>query len=171
MGAIVAYEMVVSGAFGGPVVLLAVSLSTPDEPGFFRAIIRLGSVLGTLPAVALKKGAESMVKKAPLPQERQAELRADFARNDIDDMRHGLAAYLRWLRRDDDPAQRLCKAGSSAWVVHAEKGDGGLTPHERATLEACPRVQVITLPGHVFFLPNEAPRQIATVIVEALAEV
>jgi pimeloyl-ACP methyl ester carboxylesterase len=56
MGATVAYEMVVSGAFTGPVVLLGVSLSAPDEPRAFRAIIRLGSILGTLPAAVLKKG-------------------------------------------------------------------------------------------------------------------
>ena len=50
MGAVVAFEMAVSGDFAGPVVLLGISLSTPDEPWFFRAIIRLGAVLGGLPA-------------------------------------------------------------------------------------------------------------------------
>ena len=91
MGAGVAYEMVVSGAFAGPVVLLGLSLSPPDEPRFFRAIIRLGSILGTLPMTVLKKGVGSMVKKAPLPPERQAELQADFARNDTHDMLGGTA--------------------------------------------------------------------------------
>ena len=57
-----------------------------------------------------------------------------------------------------------------AWVVHAEKGDGALTPHERAVLEACPGVRVVTIPGKVFFLPNEVPERIADVIVQALAE-
>src|SRR5438445_2504775 len=137
MGAMVAYEMVVSGAFAGPVVLLGVSLSAPDEPGFFRAIIRLGSVLGTLPVAVLKKGAASMVKHAAVPPERQAQFQADFARNNTRDMRRGLQAYLRWLRRNDDPARRLCETDVPAWVVHAEKGDGGLTQHERATLEGC----------------------------------
>ena len=170
MGATVAYEMVVSGAFEGPVVLLGVSLSAADEPGFFRAIIRLGSILGTLPCAVLKKGAASMVKQAAVPPERKAQLQADFARNDTRDLRRGLQAYLRWLRRDDDPARRLCEAGSPAWVMHAEKGDGGLTPHERAVLEACPRVQVVTVPGHVFFLPNEVPGRIADVIARALEE-
>ena len=80
-----------------------------------------------------------MVKHAALPPERQAQLQADFARNNTRDMRRGLQAYLRWLHRDDDPARRLCEAGTPAWVVHAEKGDGGLTQHERAVLEACPR--------------------------------
>lgn len=170
MGATVAYEMVVSGSFTGPVVLLGISLSAPDEPAFFRAIIRLGSILGTLPTAILKKGAASMVKRAPVPPERRFELQADFARNNTRDLRRGLREYLRWLHRDDDPARRLCEAGVAAWVVHAEKGDGGLTPHERAVLEACPRVRVVTVPGQVFFIPNEVPERIAGVIVEALAD-
>jgi hypothetical protein len=93
MGAVVAYEMVVSGAFTGPVVLLGISLSSPDEPRFFRAIIRLGSFLGTLPMRVLKKGLAYMAKHAPVPQERQAELQADFARNNTHDMLGGLQAY------------------------------------------------------------------------------
>jgi pimeloyl-ACP methyl ester carboxylesterase len=170
MGAMVAYEMVVSGAFAGPVVLLGVSLSTPDEPRFFRAMIRLGSFLGTLPAAVLKKGVGFMVKREAIAPERQAELQADFARNNTHDMRRGLQAYLAWLHRDDDPARRLCETNVPAWVVHAEKGDGALTPHERALLEACPQVRVVTIPGQVFFLPNEVPDRIADVIVHALAE-
>ena len=170
MGAVVAYEMVVSGAFTGPVVLLGVSLSAPDEPWFFRAIVRLGSVLGTLPVAVLKKGAAAMVKQAAVPPERQAQLRADFARNNARDVRQGLYAYLRWLHRDDDRARRFCEAGVAAWVVHAEKGDGGLTQHERAVLEACPRVWVVTVPGQVFFLPNDVPERIADLIVQALAD-
>ena len=74
----------------------------------------------------------------------------------------GLAAYLRWLRRDDDPARRLCDAGEIG--VGGEKGDGGLTEHERTVLEACPAVRLVTVPGQVFFLPNEVPEQIADVI-------
>ena len=169
MGGVVGYEMVATGAFTGPVVLLGISLSTPDEPAFFRAIIRLGSVLGTLPCAVLKKGAASMVKHAPLSPDRRTELAEDFARNNTNDMRLGLKAYLRWLHSDDDRAQRLCDAGVPAWVVHAEKGDGGLTTHERAVLEACPHVEVVTVPGQVFFLPNEVPELVAGLIVHALA--
>ena len=171
MGAVVACEMVVSGAFGGPVVLLGVSLSPPDEPGFFRAIVRLGSVLGTLPFAVMKKGLAAMVKQAPLPKERQAQLRADFELNSTSAMRGALLAYLRWLHRDEDRAQRFCDAVTHGWVVHAEKGDGGLTPHERAVLESCPRVRVVTVPGTVMFLPNEVPEQVADIVVQALAEV
>lgn len=168
MGAMVAYEMVVSGAFSGPLVLLGASLSSPDEPAFFRGIVHLTSVLGRLPIAVLKKGAASMVKKAAVSPERQAELKADFARNNAADVRKALWAYVRWLRRDDDPARRLCETGVPVWVVHAEKGDGGLTSHERSVLEACPQVHLVTIPGHVFFLPNDVPRRIADVIVEAM---
>jgi pimeloyl-ACP methyl ester carboxylesterase len=169
MGAVVAVEMVVSGAFRGPVVLLGVSLSTEDEPAFFRAIVRLGNVLGGLPASVLAKGAASMVKRIPGTAERRAELRADFRRNVPAVVQRSLREYLRWLNRGEGRAERLCKAGVPAWVVHAEKGDGGLTDEERRTLEACPHVELVTIPGHVFFLPNEVPERIAEVIVEAAA--
>jgi pimeloyl-ACP methyl ester carboxylesterase len=169
MGAQVAFNMVVSGAFAGPVVLLGISLSSPDEPLFFRAIIRLGSVLGTLPAAVLKMGIAPMVKKAPLPPARRAELIADFGKNNTRHMRLGLLAYADWLRHDDDRARRFCETGVPAWFLHAEKGDGDLTDHERATLEACSQIAVVTLPGEVFFLPNEAPETIADLITQALA--
>jgi pimeloyl-ACP methyl ester carboxylesterase len=169
MGAVVAVEMVVSGAFRGPVVLLGVSLSTKDEPAFFRAIVHLGTVLGGLPVKVMIKGVTSMVKKIPVSPERQAELREDFRRNVPAHAQGGLREYLRWLNRGEGRAERLCQTGVPAWVVHAEKGDGGLTNEERRTLEACPHVQVVTIPGHVFFLPNEVPERIAQVIVEAAA--
>ena len=167
MGAVVAVEMVVSGAFDGPVVLLGVSLSTKDEPTFFRAIVRLGSVLGGLPAAVMIKGVTSMVKRIPVSPERQAELREDFRRNVPAHAQTGLRQYVDWLKRGDGRAQRLCDAGVQTWIVHAEKGDGGLTDGERRTLEACPHVQLVTIPGHVFFLPNEIPEQIAGIIREA----
>jgi Rv2258c-like winged HTH domain len=54
-------------------------------------------------------------------------------------------------------------------VIHSEKGDGALTRHERAVLEACDRVQVITVPGRSFFLPIEESATVARLITEALA--
>jgi pimeloyl-ACP methyl ester carboxylesterase len=168
MGAVVAVEMVISGAFSGPVVLLGVSLSTKDEPAFFRALIRLGTVLGNAPAALLAKGAASMVKRIPVSPERHAELREDFRKNVPADAMRGLREYLRWLQRGDGRARRLCEAGVPMWIVHAEKGDGGLTAEERSVLEACPHADLVTIPGHVFFLPNEAPDAIAPVVLEAL---
>jgi pimeloyl-ACP methyl ester carboxylesterase len=56
-----------------------------------------------------------------------------------------------------------------AWVVHAEKGDGDLTDEERRMLEACPRTTVVTIPGTSFFIPNDEPERVASVLVEALS--
>ena len=70
LGASVALEMVVAHALAGPAVLLGISLSTKDEPAFFRALVRLGSVLGGLPAAVLAKGAASMVKRIPVSADR-----------------------------------------------------------------------------------------------------
>jgi pimeloyl-ACP methyl ester carboxylesterase len=169
MGAVVAVEMVTSGSYKRPVVLLGVSLSPKDEPAFFRAIIRSTSVLGNLPMKVLAAGAGSMVKRIPASPERQTQLREDFRSNRPRDMRLALQAYLGWLRRHEGRAERLCAAGVPMWIVHAEKGDGGLTDDERRTLDACPHAHVVTIPGAVFFLPNEIPERVAGIIGEALA--
>jgi pimeloyl-ACP methyl ester carboxylesterase len=171
MGAVVAVEMVTSGSFTGPVVLLGVSLSPTDEPAFFRALIRSTSALGSLPMKLLAAGAASMVKRIPVPAERQTNLREDFRRNSPRDMRLALRAYLRWLERHEGRTERLCEAGVPLWIAHAEQGDGGLTDAERRTLEACPHAHVVTIPGAVFFLPNEIPERVAGIVVEALAAV
>jgi len=169
MGASVALEMAATGQFTGPTVLLGISLSPPDEPAFFRALIRLGDVLGTLPATVLTKAVPSMVKKVPVSEQRKAELREDFAKNVPAHMRRALREYLKWLKNPESHAERLCRSGVPSWVVHAEKGDGGLTPDERATLEGCPSVRLVTIPGSVMLLPNEVPGRLAEVIGEALA--
>src|SRR3954471_22515727 len=97
MGASVALEMIASGAFTGPAVLLGISLSAEDEPAFFRAIVGLGRVLGRLPAAVLAKGAASMVKRTPLSAERQRELREDFRKNVPLHVRQALREYVRSL--------------------------------------------------------------------------
>lgn len=169
MGACVALEMAISGLFRGPTVLLGVSLSAPDDPVSFRAIARLGDLLGTLPATALIKAARAMTQRIPLDARRRAELREDFSHNDPRHIRRSLREYLRWLTRDENRAQQLCATGRPTWIVHAERGDGGLTADERHTLEACPGCSVITLPGSVYLLPNLAAEAIAATIVEAAA--
>src|SRR3954463_2415563 len=161
IGASVALEMVVSDAFAGPAVLLGISLSTKDEPAFFRALVRLGSVLGGLPAAVLTKAAALMVKRIPVSAERQEELREDFRKNVPRHLMAMLREYVRWLHRGEGRAERLCQAGLPTWIVHAEKGDGDLPGDERRTLEACPNARLVTIPGSVFFLPNEVPEQIA----------
>ena len=106
MGASVAFEMVVSGHFTGPVVLLGISLSLKDEAAFFRAIVRLSSVVGGLATSLLAKGAASMVKRVPVSPERQEELRDDFRSNVPQHTKYALREYVRWLPKYDDPAEQ-----------------------------------------------------------------
>jgi pimeloyl-ACP methyl ester carboxylesterase len=169
MGANAALEMAEKKLFTGPTVLLGISLSLADEAAFFINVIRSSKMLGNLPFALMKRAVGSMVKKIPVPAERQQELAADFRRNDTRDMRLALGEYLKWLKSGEDHAALLCRSGVPTWVVHAEKGDGGLTDAERRTLEACSTVKIVTIPGNVFFLPNEVPDQMAVVINEAVA--
>jgi pimeloyl-ACP methyl ester carboxylesterase len=110
-GATVAYEMVVSGGFTGPVVLLGISLSARDESAFFRGMIRLCSVL---PIAFLKKVAGSLIPRSVAP-ERRDELKADFARNNAGDLRRALREYLRgcigMTTPPGDCVRRACRRG------------------------------------------------------------
>ena len=167
MGASVAFEMATSGGFTGRVVLLGISLSSKDEPAFFRGLVQLSRVLGSVPSRVLATGAGSMIKSTALSAERKRELQDDFRKNVPQDTTRALREYTGWLHRQVRPAERLCGAGVPTWIVHAEKGDGGLTDDERGTLEACPHTHVVTIPGSAFFLPNEAAARVADIIVEA----
>ena len=169
MGASVALEMAASGAFKGPLVLLGISLSQRDEPAFFRAIVRLGTVLGSLPSAMLMRMTAIAVRTARVSDEHRSQMRADFRSNDPRVLRSGLHAYLEYLGRHESPAERLCDAGIPTWVVHAEKGDGGLTDEERRALEACPRTELVTIPGTCYFLPDEEPERVAEIIAEAIS--
>jgi pimeloyl-ACP methyl ester carboxylesterase len=170
MGATVALEMVVTNAFTGPVVLVGISLSPKDEPGFFLGLVKLGAVLGSLPIKILSVGAASMVKKVPATDERTREVQSDFKRNVARENQRALREYVKYLDKQERPAERLCESGVPAWIAHsAEKSDGGLTDHERATLEACPTAHVVTIPGSSFFIPYERPKAVADIIAEASA--
>jgi pimeloyl-ACP methyl ester carboxylesterase len=168
MGANVALEMAGSGAFHGPLVLLAPSFSRRDEAIFVRVLDRLARVLGHLPFAAMLKMMGPAMKSVPLPADRRAELLAELRKNDPRVARRGFHCYLRYLDHHGSVASRLCEAGVPAWVVHGERGDGGITPEERSTLETCPQLTVITIPGASYFTPNEEPALVAGLVVEAL---
>jgi len=168
MGANVALEMAGSGAFHGPLVLLAPSFSRRDEAVFVRILDRLASVLGHLPFAAMLKMMGPAMKSVPLPADRRDVLLAELRKNDPRVARRGFRCYLQYLDRHGSVASRLCEAGVPAWVVHGERGDGGITSEERSTLEACPRMTVITIPGASYFTPNEEPALVAGLVIEAL---
>jgi len=168
-GATVALEMLLSGHFQGPVVLLGISLTTEDEAGFFRAVVRASQKVGSWPMAILLGLMPLMARSAKTPELHKKELIEDFKQNKARDSVRACIEYLDYIAADRDFAAELAASGNPVWVVHAEKGDGGLTDAERATLQAAPNVTLVTIPGSVFLLPDEVPEQTAAVIATALS--
>ena len=110
-----------------------------------------------------------MARTTKAPHAHKMELIEDLKQNRARDAVRVCGEYLDYIAADRDFAAELATSGEPAWVVHAEKGDGGLTDAERATLRAAPHVTLVTIPGAVFLLPDEAPRQTAAAIADALA--
>lgn len=170
-GATVALDMVLSGHFQGPVVLLGISLTTEDEARFFRAVVRASQKVGHWPMAVLFRLMPLMARSAKTSEQHKTELIEDFRQNRASDAVLMCAEYLDYIAEDRDFAAELAASGNPVWVVHAEKGDGDLTAEERATLHAAPNVTLVTIPGSVFLLPDEAPHETAAAIVSALSKV
>ena len=169
-GATVALEMLLSGHFQGRTVLLGISLTTEDESGFFRGVVRASQKLGRWPLTTMLRLMPLMARFAKMPEPHKRELIEDLRQNRPRDSLRVIAEYLDYIAADRDYAAELAAAGQPVWVVHAEKGDGGLTDAERATLHAAADVTLVTVPGAVFLLPDEAPQQTAAVIAAALTQ-
>src|SRR4051794_3204611 len=122
MGANLAIEMVVSGQFTGPVVLLSPSFSRGDEAKEFAFVDRAGRVpvLGPMVWWAMLKGLPRVAKKE-FPAERADALVACMARNDPGDARAAAREYFDYFERGGALASRLCETGVPAWVTF---GDG-----------------------------------------------
>ena len=168
LGANVALEMAGSGAFSGPLVLLAPSFSRTDESLAIRIPDRLSRFLGDLPFALMRRLMRFAVKGSPLPPERSQVLVAELQKNDPTFMRRGMRAYFEYLDRHGSVAARLGEAAVPAWVVHGESGDGGMTEDERRTLQAYAWIRIVTIPGPSFFTPNEEPALVAGLVVDAL---
>jgi pimeloyl-ACP methyl ester carboxylesterase len=169
-GATVALEMVLSGHFHGPVVLLGISLTTEDEATVFRAVVRASQRVGSWPMAVMMRLLPLMARSAKTPDRHKAELVEDLKQNRPGDSLRLCIEYLDYIGAHRAYAVELASSAHPVWVVHAEKGDGGLTDAERATLEAAPNVTLVTLPGSVFLLPDEAPQPTAEAIAGALAQ-
>jgi pimeloyl-ACP methyl ester carboxylesterase len=168
-GATVALEMVLSGHFHGPVVLLGISLTTEDEAKVFRAAVRASQKVGRWPLAVLLRLLPLMARSAKTSDRHKVELIEDLKQNRPGDSLRVCADYLDYIAAHRDYAAELASLAHPVWVVHAEKGDGGLTEAERATLQAAPNVTLVTIPGAVFLLPDEAPQRTAEAIADALA--
>lgn len=170
-GATIALDMVLSGHFQGPVVLLGLSLTTPDESTFFRYVVRVSQKVGRWPMAILFRLMPLMARSAKTSERHKKDLIEDFKQNRAGDAVRVCGEYLDYIAADRNFAAELAASGSPVWVVHAEeKGDGGLTDAERATLEAAPNVTLVTIPGAVFLIPDEAPQRTAAVIADALEQ-
>ncbi len=77
-GATVALDMVLSGHFGGPLVLLGISLTTEDEAAFFRGVVRASQKVGSWPMAALLRLMPLMARSAKTPELHKKELIEDF---------------------------------------------------------------------------------------------
>ena len=168
-GATVALDMVLSGHFRGPVVLLGISLTTEDEARFFRGVVRASQKVGRWPMAALLRLMPLMARTAKAPEQHKKELVEDLRQNRARDALVACAEYLDYIDADRDFAGELASSGTPVWIVHAEKGDGGLTDAERGTLEAAANVHLVTIPGSAFLLPDEAPRETAAAIASAVS--
>jgi len=170
-GATIALDMVLSGHFQGPVVLLGLALTTPDESTFFRYVVRVSQKVGRWPMAILFRLMPLMARSAKTSERHKKDLIEDFKQNRAGDAVRVCGEYLDYIAANRNFAAELAASGSPVWVVHAEeKGDGGLTDAERATLEAAANVTLVTIPGAVFLIPDEAPQRTAAVIADALKQ-
>ena len=169
-GATVALEMLLAGHFRGPVVLLGIAVTSEDDAAFFRATVRLSQRVGRWPLAILLRLLPLMVRFAKTTDAHKRDLIEDLKQNRAGDSVRVSAEYLDYIAADRDCAAELAGSGSPVWVVHAEKnGDGGLTDAERATLASADNVTLVTVPGSVFLLPDEAPDRTAAVIATAIS--
>ena len=76
-----------------------------------------------------------MARSAKTPEPHKKELIEDLKQNRASDAVRVISEYLDYIAADRDFAAELAASGNPVWVVHAEKGDGGLTDAERATLQ------------------------------------
>jgi pimeloyl-ACP methyl ester carboxylesterase len=167
LGANVAVEMVASGAFSGPVVLLSPSLSRQDESRFPRALDRLSRVLGHLPySLMLRVVGPAM--KSSLPPDRRDALISELRNNDPRFLREQTHGYLAYLDRHGSLAARLADAGVPTWIVFGEHDDVGITDEERQALDGYPQVKLVEIPGAGHFTLNQEPGQIARLVLAAL---
>jgi pimeloyl-ACP methyl ester carboxylesterase len=171
MGSTVALEMAATAGFTGPLILTGASFSRKAESTMLEVLDALGRVTGALPYTFMRSMFGPMLRQSTIPAERQAELLAEFKRNQPKELRKLIRAYLHDLGHEPLIGDRLRALDVPVWIVHADKGDGRLTTRERRSLEDCPDVSVVTISGRSFFLPNEHPAQLAALVVEAVATV
>ncbi|MDP9346129.1 MAG: alpha/beta hydrolase [Actinomycetota bacterium] len=170
MGANIALEMLGSGRFTGPAVLLSPSFSHEDEAKVLDVMDRLGRVPGLGPVAwwAMLKAMPRAMKKE-FPPARGDALVAAMQGNDPRVCRALARRYFEYVDRHGSLVPRLCDSGVRAWVAFGDgKGEVGLTDEERRGLESCPSVELVTIrgSGHLALVDN--PAIVAGLILDAV---
>ncbi|MET7742474.1 alpha/beta hydrolase [Streptomyces sp. NPDC005385] len=165
LGANIALEMAAGGHFDGPVVLLSPAFSASDED----KVLAIADTLGRVPGVGAPAWS-GLLKVAPramaghLPEERRAALTAEFGKNDPAFCRAAVRHYFAYFGRHGSLVDRLRDSGVPAWVVRGDHDDVGLSPEERAGLEASPEVTLVDVPGAGHLVMIDQPVAVAELV-------
>lgn len=124
-GATVALEMLLSGHFQGPVVLLGISLTTEDEAGFFRAAVWVAQRVGSWPMAILLRLLPLMARSAKTPGPHKRDLIEDLKQNKAGDSVRVSGKYLDYIAADRDYAAQLAASGSPVWIVQLRRATVG----------------------------------------------
>ena len=157
MGSTIALEMATTAGFTGPLILTGASFSRKAESTMLEVLDALARVTGALPYAFMRSMFGPMLKQSTIPAERQAELLAEFKRNQPKELRRLMRAYLRDLGREPLIGDRLRALEAPVWIVHADKGDGRLTTQERRSLGGLPERHGRNNPWTELFPAQRAP--------------
>ena len=116
-GATVALDMVLSGYFEGPAVLLGISLSTDDEAWFFRAAVRASQKVGSWPMATLLRLFPLAARSAKMPDQHKRELMEDLKQNRARDSVRACAGTTSTTspRIETSPPSWLRRAARCGW--------------------------------------------------------
>ena len=170
LGANHVLEMAALQQFSGPIVLLSPSFSKADEMKELKQLSTIGSVPGLGPVawrLALKVMPKAMAK--PYDEPLKSTLIAGLRSNDPVFCRAVVPDYFAYLDRHGELATRLCTSGARAWVAFGDHEDVGLADDERATLDACPTVTLLTIPDATHMTMLDQPAAVADVVALAVA--
>jgi pimeloyl-ACP methyl ester carboxylesterase len=158
-GANVALEMVASGTFAGPVVLLSPTFSRADEGKELRILDGVGRVpgIGKLAWFLAMKAMPGSLGKY-LPPARRDALVMEFKKNRAGFCRRLVRSYFSYLDRHGSLVDRLCQSGERAFVVRGDHDEVGLMEGERRALESCRNITMVVVPdaGHMVLIDQPA---------------
>jgi pimeloyl-ACP methyl ester carboxylesterase len=168
LGANVAIEMAGAQTFAGSLVLLSPSFSRKDESIVPRVLDRLATALGPLPFALALKGIGGMLK-GNVPEARLPVLAGELRKNDPRFVRRNTRTVMRYYDHHGTLVPRLRDSERRAWVVFGEHDDIKLQDSERRELDACPQIDLVTIPDTGHFALNTHPAVVAELILAAIA--